>query len=70
MNKDKVYTDLYYLNQDMEANNYSDFHLYKTDVVEYVSNMYNRYKQNDVNNMLEHFPFIRNYYHFLVTKKN
>ena len=36
MNHSQIYMDLYYLNADMEVNNYMDHWLYKDNVLEYV----------------------------------
>ena len=70
MNHSQIYMDLYYLNADMEVNNYMDHWLYKDNVLEYVGNVYNKYNVQDVEYILKHFPFIKNYYHKLSSEKN
>jgi hypothetical protein len=70
MNTEQIYTDLYYLNADMEVDNYIDHWVYKNNVLEYVGNLYSKYNYRDVEDILEHFIFIRNYYYKLTSEKN
>jgi len=70
MNTEQIYTELYYLNADMEVDNYMDHWLYKNEVLNYVGDLYNKYNKKEVDKILIKFNFIKNYYNRLISEKN